>query len=197
MRRIALLAFVLSFTLSASALAQTWQAESALVPNPSVKCPNAPLMYELTLSRANLSLKTPGGQVHNGTVAADGSVSLQYTSTSGAGTVVVSGNARARQLQMTMPRSLPGCVYALKESAAPSNQDSAQWNVTVQQVGGNVQTCSSGWRGKVRVRGAALTLFDDSRVAFSIGLAADGSADTDTRTSFGVNSSARRQSSGG
>ena len=65
---------------------------------------------------------------------------------------------------MTAPRSLPGCTYAMRPittSAAP--ESTTEWKVTVQQVSGNVQMYSSGYRGRAAQNGLNLYLYSDGR----------------------------------
>lgn len=196
MRCWVLRAFVVGLGLAASgvAQAQTWQVETVVVPNPGKKCPDVPITFEVSVSGGVISLKNVMGNVFSGPVAADGTVSFQYNSPSGLGTIVVSGNALARQLTIAAPRAVAGCLYALQPLKEAEVAELTKWPATIQQVSGNVQNCSPGSRGAVRVRGKALTLHGDVRpdVPFAgIRLRDDGSADVDTEGGFGVRSRMR------
>lgn len=196
MKRFALVASLVSLCMlvHGMAQAQSWFVETELVPNPATKCPDVPVSFEVTVAGAGISLKNAIGNVYTGTVGGDGAVSLQYNSPSGLGTVVVTGNASAKSLNLTAPRSLPGCVYTLKPIAGGTAESTVQWKATIQQVSGNLTTCSPGSRGGARITGNALFVFGFARpeVPFAaVRLAADGSADIDATTAFGRNARAR------
>jgi hypothetical protein len=177
--------------LATAAQAQTWKAELEKLPNSTAKCPDIPLVFDLAVSGGDISLTTPAGKTFQGKVAADGNVSLQYPGA--AGTTVVSGNAHTKDLRMSASR-LDGCFYAIRPISAAAAQQMLSWNATIQQISGNVQTCRSGYRGRVHVRGQSLLVYGfdvPNDALFGVRLAADGSADVDTRTALGANSTAR------
>jgi len=182
---------IASIFLATTAQAQAWKAELEKLPTSTAKCPDVPLVFDLTVSGTDISLTTPAGRTFQGKVAADGGVMLQYSGA--AGTSTVSGNAHTKDLRVTASR-LEGCFYALRPLSAAAAQDMLSWNATIQQVSGNVTTCRSGYRGRVHVRGQSLLLYGfdiPNDALFGVRLAADGSADVDARTAFGANSMAR------
>jgi hypothetical protein len=182
---------VATIFMATGAQAQTWKAELEKLPTSTAKCPDVPLTFDLTVSGADISLMTPAGQTHRGKVAADGSVTLQYPG--GAGTSTVTGNAHTKDLRMAASR-LEGCFYALRPLSDAVAQQMLSWNATIQQISGNVTSCRSGYRGRVHTHGQSLLLygFDIPNLPlFGVRLAADGSADVDTKTAFSANSTAR------
>jgi len=179
---------------AAGARADTWRAEPVLIANPSVKCPDATRVFEFTVANGSFTIRTPGNATHSVPVAADGTVSLSYVG--GLGTVVVSGNALTRQLQMSAPRTIPGCIYTMRTVGTPTvAEPEIEWKATVQQVRGNLQTCSPGNRAVAKQAGLSLFLYDAQRPyrlpMMVARLNPDGSFDGDVRTSFGTNASAR------
>ncbi|MCA0305103.1 MAG: hypothetical protein LCH95_22070 [Proteobacteria bacterium] len=181
---------------SAAARAETWQAQTTLVPNATVKCVDISLAFQFTNDNGTLTMRTPGNATYSAPINPDGTVSLQYTGRGGLGTIVLSGNARTRDLQLTAPRSLPGCRYALREAApAAAPEVRTQWKTTIQQVAGNVQSCGSGNRGHVIEAGPNIYLFDagyrTTEPYMAARLKPDGSFDGDVRTAFGTYSVAR------
>lgn len=66
----------------------------------------------MNLAGDALTIKPPNAPVQSGTVGADGSVRVSFTSAMGGGTATIAGNARTRDLKLTLEK-LPGCVYAL------------------------------------------------------------------------------------
>ncbi|GEP61352.1 hypothetical protein [Reyranella soli] len=188
--------FGLLLSFSSVVHAETWQAESILIPDPSTKCPDTVRTFEFSAANGTMTVKTPANATFTAPISPDGAVSLSFTAASGAGTVIIAGNALNKNLQMTAPRSLPGCRYAMRPVAASATPESTiEWRVSVQQVSGNVQKCSSGNRGRVRQTGLNLYLYDAGRASgaptFATRVNSDGSFDGDVRTTFGANSTAR------
>jgi hypothetical protein len=128
-------------------------------PNTKSMCPDPPALLEFTVEGPVIRMKSASGEDHAGSVPPDGVVDLRFTSTStGAGTVIVTGNARSRDLQMTVPRGAPGCVWTQAADAAEARRV-VSWNATIQQTGGNVQRCLSGHRGRVQTRRPSLAVY--------------------------------------
>ena len=177
------------------ARAETWHAEMQPAPNTKSMCPDPPALFEVTTEGSAIRIKTASGEDHAGTVAADGTVDLRFTSTrTGAGTVIVNGNARSRDLQMTVPRGAPGCIWNLKPLSEVEARQVVSWNATIQQTGGNAQRCLSGHRGRVQTRGPGLAVFhapQPNTPIIMIRLAEDGSADLDTAAYYGTDKTAR------
>jgi hypothetical protein len=180
---------------SSVAHAETWRAEPVLIPNPSAQCPSGARAFEFTVSNGTMSVKTPAKGTITAPVSPDGAVSLSFTAAMGLGTVVIAGNALTKDLQMTAPRSLPGCSYALRPVAVSSTPEATiAWTVSVQQVSGNTRKCGSGHRGRVEQNGLNLVLYAAGAASGAPMMGArvnpDGSFDGDVRTP-GVNASAR------
>jgi hypothetical protein len=174
-----------------AAQAETWKAELERTADSKPKCPDVPIIFELSATGADISVAAVGNAPQSARVAADGAVSFQFSSASGTSTI--SGNARTKDLRF-VPRFLEGCFYTLKPLSAEAAQQLVTWSATIQQIGGNVTTCSSGSRGSVLTRGRSLMLFGfnlGNRPVLGVRLAEDGSADVDTNTAFGRNSTAR------
>jgi hypothetical protein len=158
-------------------------------------CPDPPALLEFTVEGSVIRMKTGSGEDHAGTVAPDGAVDLRFTSTStGAGSVIVTGNARSRDLQMTVPRGAPGCVWTLKPLDAVEARQVVSWNATIQQTGGNATRCLSGHRGRVQTRGPSLAVFaapSPNTPIIMMRVGPDGSADVDTAAYYGQDKTAR------
>ncbi len=174
-----------------AAQAEAWKAELERTADSRPKCPDVPIVFELSVTGADISVASSGNPPQTAKVAADGTVSFPYGAASGSSTI--SGNVRTRDLRL-VPRFLEGCSYALKPLSAAAERELVTWSATIQQIGGNVTTCSSGSRGRVQTRGQSLMLFGfnlGNRPVLGVRLAADGSADADTNTAFGRNATAR------
>jgi hypothetical protein len=192
MRMKTVLACLLLFVTRGTAGAETWHAELFLRDTSRSKCPDVPAVYTLAVSGTSFSLTTASGVQHPGNVSPDGSVTLSYTAPR-VGTVVVSGNVGTKDLSLTA-RALSGCNYGLRPLAGDAARTFNAWKATFQQVSGNAQLCTAGYRGGVQTRGLALTAFGDigsGGPLFAVKLKEDGSADVDTQTAFGNNSYAR------
>jgi hypothetical protein len=194
-KKLSLFVLALSATVCGAARAENWHAEMKPGPNTKSMCPDPPALLEFTVEGSVIRMKTGSGENHAGTVAPDGAVDLRFTSTStGAGSVIVTGNARSRDLQMTVPRGAPGCVWTLKPLDAVEARQVVSWNATIQQTGGNVQRCLSGHRDRVQTRGPGLAVYaapSPNTPIIMLRLAPDGSADLDTATYYGSDKTAR------
>jgi hypothetical protein len=108
---------VLAILTAGAAQAQSWTATPTLPPNAQASCPKIPA-YAFTLSGDQLTLLLPTGTSHRTAVGADGSAKINFMSAMpGAGEATVSGNARAKDMQLTYV-GLPSCIYALKASTS-------------------------------------------------------------------------------
>lgn len=113
--RVARLATVVVSVLAATgtAAAQSWEAKTELRPDSKSTCPKAALIYEFTVAGSELTAKPRGGgHALTGSVSADGRVSI-HNRTPALGQVIISGNARSRELQATSS-NYPGCIYAFQ-----------------------------------------------------------------------------------
>src|SRR5258708_24220670 len=111
-RMIKRMCVVFAVLASSPVLAETWQATTQLVPQSPSSCPTVSLVYELSLERALFTGKAPNGAAFSGNVGSNGAVRVQYVGSPQAGTVTITGNAIARQLEMSAS-GLPKCRYAL------------------------------------------------------------------------------------
>jgi len=71
----------------------------------------------MNLAGDTLTVKPPNTQAYSGAVAADGTVRVSFVSALGGGTATIAGNARTRDLKLTLEK-LPGCVYTLSPVAS-------------------------------------------------------------------------------
>lgn len=179
------------------ARAETWHALMQLTADSSSLCPKPPALLELTADGSAFRLTTAGGEDHTGVLAPDGTVDLRFTSsTTRAGSVIVTGNARTRDIKMVVPRGAgsASCAWALKPVDPAVAGRVVSWRATIQQIGGNAQRCNPGNRGRVQTSNLGLVAnIDAIRNApiLMFPLKPDGSADIDTPSYYGSDKTAR------
>lgn len=124
----AIAAIVVVLAMAGSAGAQTWQATTELTADSNSSCPKASVPYEFTVRDTTLTVKTPVGATHSGTIAADGRVEIRYPASGPTaaklGTTTLAGNARSRDLRVSAS-GLEGCVYALRPAAGVASAPGA------------------------------------------------------------------------
>lgn len=104
---------IVALMLCGQASAQTWQAGLQLASGSS-SCWSSAAVFKFNLIGDDLSVLTPAGPTYRGSVASDGNVVIQFKGADG-GDVIVSGNARTRDLRLVNSR-YKGCTYALVAS---------------------------------------------------------------------------------
>jgi len=185
MRWLALVCVAVAWSLTGVAEAESWTALTELLPNSDPLCPALIFDFPITISGNEITIVSGRGPV-TGPIAGDGSFKLSY---GGAfGSTVISGNARTKELRFAA-RELSKCAYSL--NPMPPGVQIKEWKVTVLQVSAN-SGCAGGIRGRVRETATALNLYAWLPIpALGPPLKQDGSAEMETRTSWGNNSSAR------
>jgi len=102
---------IILLALSASAQAQTWSANLVGLSGNTARCdPGAAVTYTFTREGNNFSGSNPNGKVFTITLPADGKVSHEFKSSSGA-RLLLTGSAQTRQLEIANIDSK--CKYIL------------------------------------------------------------------------------------
>jgi hypothetical protein len=103
---------VLGAAVPAVAQAESWTAVTEITAASSPSCAKVAATYQFAIVGQKLTVTTPAGTPREATVAADGSVVLEYAGGAAYGTVRIAGNARTRQLELTASVA-KDCRYAL------------------------------------------------------------------------------------
>ena len=158
---IAAIAVVLA--MAGSAGAQTWQATTELTAESNSSCPKPSVPYEFTVKDTTLTVRTPVGATHSGTIAADGRVEIRYPASGPTaaklGTTTLAGNARTRELRVSAS-GLEGCVYALRPSGGTASVAAAG---PAAAIVGTWKGPFSGYRSAYFGEGLVLAILTDGK----------------------------------
>lgn len=121
---------------STSGFADSWKSASSLVPTSPAACPKTSAVFEFHRDGSRLTITPPTAPALTATVAADGSIDVEYLS-GNVGPVRLWGNADTRIFHAVRSR-VPDCRYLI---AGTPNVASYAWVASVELIGGYESLC--------------------------------------------------------